>query len=284
MPSPLEKGALFLLILTVGCVSLEALKALTVGAPVFTLVEVLSVKADVIPGEVESGKGTSVFFTASNDGNTTLKNVNVDITDPCALKFDKDSHSIKELLPGEFEDWQWEAKAGTVELSRDCGVRYTLSYDSESLAFYDISAISEAEYTRLLKEGELEKRIKLKYSKTKSPVDIALEVSKPQPIISGSEFFLYLQMIDTGGGEAEVTGLKLKYPEFLKLVSCDDLSGSGELSLKGSLEFLNRKTKRMTCKFSADNDVLIAEVGPFEVSATYKYTQTNILNVRVVPK
>ncbi|MBI5355510.1 MAG: hypothetical protein HZB68_03585 [Candidatus Aenigmarchaeota archaeon] len=274
-----------LAIFVIGCVSIESLKALVVGEPIYNKVELLNINVEAFPSVVEGGKRTSIVLTASNNGNTTLENVKVEVTDPCTLKFDTSSFSKDKIEPARFESWEWKASTSPVDIRRDCKVRYTLSYDSTAFIFYDISAISEDEYSRLLKSKTLEKEIQLKQVKTKTPIDIQISVNKEQPLISGTEFLFYVQLIDTGVGEPELKELKIKYPDYLTLVECDDLQGSnGALTLKGKLDFLERKTKRMTCKFSVNKDIVIKEIRPFEGSATYKYSQTNEVNIQVVPK
>lgn len=275
----------FLVLFVIGCVSIDSLKALVVGEPIYSKVELLNVNVEAFPASVEGGKSTSIVLTASNDGNTTLENVKVEVTDPCTLKFDTSSFSKANIEPARSESWEWKASTTPVDIRRDCKIRYTLSYDSTAFIFYDISAISEDEYSRLLKSRTLEKEIQLKQVKTKTPIDIQISINKEQPLISGTEFLFYVQLIDTGIGEPELKELKIKYPDYLTLVECDDLQGSGSvLTLKGKLDFLERKTKRMTCKFSVNKDVVIKEIRPFEGSATYKYSRTNEVNIQVVPK
>lgn len=277
--------AIFLVAFAIGCVSIDSLKALVVGEPVYSKVELLNIGVEAFPGVVEGGKSTSIVLTASNDGNTTLENVKVEVTDPCTLKFDEPSFSKDGIEPSRSESWEWKATTNPVDIRRDCKIRYTLSYDSTAFIFYDISAISEDEYSRLLKTKSLDKEIPLKQVKTKTPIDIQISINKEQPLIAGTEFLFYAQLMDTGIGEPELKELKIKYPDYLTLLECDDLQGSnGVLTLKGKLDFLERKTKRMTCKFSVNNDIVIKEIRPFEGSATYKYSRTNEVNIQVVPK
>ena len=279
-----------MLVFSSGCVNFDgklSLLGLTPGEPKYTLVENLVTKVDVFPTEVYGGKNVTIYFDVSNNGNTTVSNIDLFFTDLCDFKGGKLEKKIDSLEPGEFRDWQWSIEANNVRVGRDCTLRYDMSYDTSSLAIYDISALSDDEYQRLLRKGTIEKEISLNYYKTKSPVDMDISLSKDQPILEGQEFYLYLKLRDVGGGyidKIKSGDATIEYPNFLKFEGSDDFSGeNGKLTLKNDLDFLNKETKVSTCKFKVNTGSVIRNIGQFKINIKYKYMYHKTITVKIKP-
>jgi len=285
---------LFLLVFSSGCIGGNGLNlsffSLVPSGPFYTTVEDLSVKTEAVPHDVYSGKTTTLYFDVSNEGNITLSDLNVQITDPSLFTSEESlEKKIPELEPEETKSWEWELKADDVALPKDCTIRYKTEYSSQALALYDVSAITEEEFTRLQRSRRLENETNLFYYKTKSPVDIDISLSKEQPILEDMEFYLYINLRDVGTGYVEKISrgnMTLKYPNFLELESCDDLEkNNGVLTLRNDLNFINKQAKTITCKFKTKKDIgEIKTIGQFEVDIKYKYMYYDTINVRINPK
>ena len=239
--------------------------------------------SEVYPREVYEGKNTVLYFSLSNDGNITISDFNLEFTDLCEFEDKELKKTIDEIEPGEYEEWSWEITAKESDVIRDCSLRYDVSYESSSRATYDIAAISENEQQRLLKEGKMEE-IDLNYFRTKSPVEIDISLSKEQPILEGSSFYLYIDLTNVGSGYLEKINkgeASIEYPRFLELESCDDYDSNG--NLKRDLDFISGRTKRSTCKFKVREGTVIRDIGRFEVQINYKYMYHKTINVRIKP-
>jgi|GEM_PF-2113523 len=257
------------------------------GEPVYTKYENIRIEAEVIPAEVYEDKSTTLFFDLYNEGNTTLKDINLEMTDLGGFTSSETSKHISELKEEDAENWEWILSSGHSDLheERNEVLRYKMDYSSTSSALYDIVAMSESEYTRLERQGTLEQEISLFYFKTKSPIEIDISLSKEQPIFEDLEFYLYVTLRDMGSGTIdEVDDLVVYYPDFLEFVESNDFNNEGDkLSLKRPLEFFDKETKKATCKFRMKS-VDIRNTGQFRAEANYIYTYYKTINIKVKPK
>lgn len=290
--------ALVLILLTSGCTeggdifSLFGLD-LTPGEPVYIKAENLKLKVEVVPYEIYEGQSTTLFFDLSNDGNMTVTDINVEMTDIGDFSAQETSRQVVELEDGEMESWNWKLDSGGIDIfdEKIYSFRYKIDYKSSSSSMYDIVAMSEDEYTRLERQGTLEKEINLSYFKTKAPVEIDLSISKTQPLFEGLDFYLYVELNDFGGGKVNQIGsgeLYVYYPDFLEFVESSDFTNEStpqgnRLVLSRPLEFLNKETKKATCKFMVKS-VGVRDIGQFKAETSYIYINYKTINVKVKPK
>lgn len=281
---------IFFIVLIAGCANFSGILAqLGVGAPRYTKTESISIRGEAIPGEVYSRENSRLYFNLENSGNTTLDNVNLEIIDPCVFSPGNQNKFVGRLEPTEFEDWNWRVRANEVKMEKNCQVMYRTTYESEASSLYDIAVISEEEYLRLKKQGTMEQDISINYYKTNSPLDIQVEISRGQPLMSGNEFYLDLQVVNKGMGETPglvlpAGSLSVKYPNFLTFMGSNDFDPSGTgLTLNKNVKFFDGKTKKMSCKFRVNRNVGIKEIGQFEVGLRYKYKINKVINVKVKP-
>ncbi len=261
------------------------------GDPTYTTSENLRIEVEAIPSEIYEGKTTTLFFDIQNTGNTTLKSINAEITDLVGFTASESSKSIDELEEGETESWSWKLDSGHMEVHSDMNqvLRYKLSYNSNSSAWYDMIAMSEDEYIRLERQGKLDEEINLFYYKTKSPVEIDLSISKDQPLLEDLEFYLYVTLSDMGMGtvkQIDAGDLVIYYPsDIITYQESSDLSNpeEGKILLRRDTKFYTKKTKKLTCKFKV-NDVNIRNIGQFKVNANYIYDYYKTINIKVKPK
>ena len=269
-----------------GCIDFGgklSLFGITPGAPNYTATENIIVSSDVYPTEVYENKNTSLYFSVSNNGDTTVNNFDLMFTDLCEFNGGSLEKKIDELKPGDYEEWDWDLNAKETNTEKLCTLRYDMSYEGSSTALYDIAAISENEQQKLLRENKIEE-IKLNYFKTKSPIDIDISLSKEQPILEDSSFYLYVDLTNVGGGyieKIEKGHASIKYPDFLELENCDDYDSNGNLNT--DLKFVKGKAKRSTCKFKVKKGTVISEIGRFEIKVNYKYMYHKTINVKIKP-
>ena len=186
---------------------------------------------------------------------------------------------LGDLKPGQIKSWEQEFKSEKVNLPIDCSIRYTTSYEANMSGMYDITAISQDEYARLVREGKGH-QFSPQFYKTKSPIDIEISFSKKQPIIENKEFYFYIKFRNVGEGTVENFDVSIDYPDFLTKIDCSDLSGK---PLTGSLEFRKKETKKVVCKFNA-TDIDIMEKGQFIINARYGYKIDKTIYLKVLSK
>lgn len=278
---------LILVVLGSGCVDnfggKLGLLGLTPTGPNYTAEESVKISADAFPRDVEEGKETAVYFEVSNNGNISVSNFDLKFTDLCEFEEKDLERSFDKLEPGDFEKWTWKLKAGEVQNKKSCKLRYDVSYNTKSLAYYDIVALSEDEQQRLLKTGKMS-QLSLDYLRTKSPVQIDISLSEEQPIVEGSSFYAYVELRNVGGGYVERIkkgNAEIKYPEFLELVDCDDFNKNGVLDT--DLQFIRGSTKTSTCKFKVKEGTVVRETGSIDVKVSYKYMYHKNINVGIKP-
>lgn len=249
-------------------------------------VEDISLSAEAVPQEVIEKNSGSIFLIIENNGNNTIEETKLTITDPCILGMDDLESNLGELQPGDVREIPFDFTAGEAPIAEDCYVRYLASYDSKSVASIDVAVISEEEFVRLSRGGG-ESDVQLYYEKSQSPVDIDISFSRELPIHAGDQFFVYVKLSDAGIGEVSTIdkdSLSIDYPSIVKVLECDDLQeSSGKLKLVGDLRFSRGETKTLTCKLQAD-DVRILERGKFLAEVDYSYALRDSINVRVVPE
>lgn len=278
---------LLLVILLSGCVSFPGIfSGFKITGAKYTKTEDLRIESEAIPKTLFSGKRLNVLFKLSNKGNTTLKNVRLKITDPCLFTPRHREKFFSELKSGEIEEWEWEFSSKPTRVERNCKIRYQVVYSSESNALYDITTLSEEERKRLLKKGELKEKIPLNFFKTKSPVDIQVELSKTQPILEDSSFYFHLKLVNKGEGgtvDQGISNLEIEYPEFLFFRGSNDFSSFGNKArLRKSLTFFGGETKKTTIKFET-RDVQVRRTGQFKIKARFKYKVNKVIKVKVIP-
>lgn len=281
-----------------GCVqvSFEGVKALMgVGEPQYIASEKLSISATSVLSELEGGETTDLLFDLKNTGNMSIGDVKINLTDTCVFNSTKkkESKNIGDLDPGQAADWNLRMESEPVDIERMCDIRYRVSYDSNATARYDIAALSEDEYLRLKRGGDLKKEVSLNYYKTDTPVDIQISLSDKQPVVGGDRFYLTLKLVNQGNGKVEGQKIKednlvLEYPDFLTYKRCQDVMtdpSDNSVKLKGDRTFYEGETTPMTCGFKVEeNQIGISEQGVFKVRVKYKYVLNEKISIKVIPE
>ncbi len=284
---------LSLVLLTSGCITggdVFSQLGLDMGPdePKYNQYEDLDVDVEAIPNVVYEGKSTILYFDLYNSGNTTLEDINVEMTDLVDFtSLGATSEYIIEMEEGDMENWEWKLDlSDEIHSSQRETLRYRVNYKSKASSMYDVIAMTEEEYGRLERQGRTGE-INLYYYKTKTPVEIDLSISKPQPLYEGLELYFYVQLINRGSGmpEEEISGtdLVIEYPDFLINPQCNDFTaGGGQMILNTPLKFKNGRTKKATCKFTVGS-VDVREKGQFKAEANYIYNYYKTINIEVKP-
>jgi len=231
-------------------------------------------------GSVSAGKGEEIKYGSFKAVVRNIRADEADLQPYCkTTKVDISEYGIGlgDLKQGQIKSWEQEFKSEKVSLPIDCNIRYTTSYEANMSGMYDITAISQDEYARLVREGK-EQQFSPQLYKTKSPIDIEISFSKKQPIIENKEFYFYIKFRNVGEGTVENFDVSIDYPDFLTKIDCSDLSGK---PLTGSLEFRKKETKKVVCKFNA-TDIDIIEKGQFIINARYGYKLDKTIYLKVL--
>ena len=286
-----KEALLLLVIFAAGCVSFPgSLSAFTLfHSKSFSLVEDVRLSAEVAPDQVLEEKRATVYFDLSNEGNTTIRDAILEITDACAFDAVDQSTMTRDfgdLEPFDRATHEVELVAQPLDLEKACEIRYRASYVSDASLDSDIAIVSEDELTRLNRRGE-QSTLKIFETSSKGPVEIDLVVSKPQPIPTDTSFFVYIQLFDRGAGTAlpiAVGDIRLSYPtDLVELESCDDLGGD-ELANAREIKFFQKESKTITCKFHTVSGGVVSETGKFHVDATYVYDLRGGVAVTIKPE
>jgi len=253
--------------------------------------ENLNLDVEAIPDEVYEGKTTTLYFDLENTGDIDIRDINLEMTDINQFTGSEDTKKIDILRKGDTYSWNWDFSLpdDIVEDERDVSLRYVFDYKSNTSSIYEIVAMTQAEYSRLERDGDIESMYNLSYFKTKSPVEIDISISKEQPIFEDLEFYLYIELRDTDDGYIEnikTGGLTVEYPDFLEFVKSSDFvdePANNRISLSRALSFIDKETKKAACKFRV-KDVNIVSSGQFKAEASYLYGYYKTLNIKLKPK
>ncbi len=263
---------------------------LGLGEPEYTVKEEVSLDIEPVPRNVDSGRTMEVFFDLTNEGNSTVENVRARLTDLCLFDpLDYQGITFNEMESGDRESWTWEFEARDVRMEKNCDIRYTLEYDSEAHARFDVNTISEDEYYTRQEAGDLQ-RIgnATRYERTSGPVEISAEISEEQPIMEGDSFIVHFRFENKGEGrtrDKEIEDATLSFSD--EVVEYDNCQGmmhrSGNtLSLRDPIGFRNGETTQISCRFEA-SEIDGVETGTFEIDIDYTYREYGKFNVNIMP-
>lgn len=259
-----------------------------------TTEEKVTVSAESAMDEVPSGAKNELYFDVKNAGDSIVDGVKLRMNDNCIFEpQDDEERAIGELQPQEMESWTWEYRADQVDITKDCNFHYQLEYDSNASARYKISALSEDEYLRLKRRGELENSTQAEYYKTKGPFEVDISFSREQPYIGGDNFTVNIEVVNQGDGRAKEQkidkgDLVLEYPDFLELRGCqEEMIEINENKIENDAEiyFVDDRAGPLSCKFNVkEEEVGLLEKNSLVVDVRYKYLVYKQLPVKVVPR
>jgi len=245
----------------------------------------INVKA--LPSEVSGGSDVNVilYFQIMNKANYDLEDVSLNLYDMCVFE-GGGYESIGTLESNRTNNTKWTLSSQPITLTRDCKLKFAVSYRGKSTFFQDVVVLDQSEYNIRLLQGTLH-NIPIKSSFSSSPLKVSSTFIEEQPLLDGSSSDVQINYEYTGSGfiEVEAGGVSITIPNNLE-VSTDLCKGDYNppservMTLKDSLKFINRKVSPSTCTFIAKASQLI-DIKPLTINASYKYTIDSSIPVRV---
>jgi len=249
--------------------------------------EDIYINVDVLPSEVSGGGNVTLYFQIMNKANYNLEDVSLSLYDPCVFNDGNAKEKpIGQLKSNHTDTTFWTLTSKVITLTRDCKLKFAVSYRGNSTFFQDVVVLDQSEYNTRLYEGTLH-NIPIRSSSSSSPLKVSSTFIEEQPLLDGSSSDVQINYEYTGSGfiEVEAGGVSITIPDNLE-VSTDLCKGDynppsgGVMTLKDSLKFINRKVSPSTCTFIAKASQLI-DIKPLTINANYKYTIDSSIPVRV---
>ena len=201
-------------------------------------------KIQSIPEQVRSGRDLLLSFEVRNKNDVEIDDLTIDGFDNCFLKSDSGSEEPSfDLKPNATKTFMWTWKAKEVDMDRECTIRFMNTYTAKNVFYQDIIVLSESEYIQRELDGTTG-QINIQSSQQKTSVQMSLSFSDSQPFMDDAEYYMYLDIIDTGVGMAEIKELKLIFPDNVKKdsISCNGFTKDEyEMTLTKKLYFTNKR-------------------------------------------
>ena len=276
--------ALLFIILVSGCIQTGNVQKAQFGVSEITTNTDLRIKTSTST-ETKSGRNITVSFELENKRDTELSNVNLNVYDMCIFQ-GEDIFSKDILRANRTEFWRWEWIAGETDFPRDCEVKYRLTYENQIFTSQDIAVLPQSEFTQRQDSGTLGE-ISINSQSSDAPVSISVSFSESQPFVDGEEFFMYIDISNTGDGFVDQINsgdLSIEFTSNVKDISCNYYTESeGKFVSNRPLRFVNNKAPRTTCSFTATAQKPV-DIQNLVITARYKYILDNSFIVKVLPK
>jgi hypothetical protein len=245
--------------------------------------EDISVNVKSLPSEVSGGSDVILYFQITNKANYDLEDVSLNLYDPCVFNNgNSKEESIGELKSNRTDTTSWTLTSEVITLTRDCEMKFAVSYKGKSTFYQDVVVLAQSEYNTRLLQGTLHS-IPIKSSFSSSPLQISSTFNEEQPLLDGSSVDVQINYAYTGSGFIDVGAGDV----VIDLPSNLEVSGAGcrgdydsSLSLAEPLKFINKRASPSTCTFKATTSQLI-DIGLLTIAADYKYTLDSSIPVRV---
>lgn len=180
------------------------------------------IRVEAIPPEVKSGRSITMYFEIQNKNPYDLRNVNVEVYDPCVFTGDF-SKFIDIIKANRSIRWPFTWKVEKMNLDKDCNIKFRISYETNNSYFQDIAVLSEAEYQQRELEGTLQ-QVPVRFSYPNSPFKISLKFSDDQPLINNESYYMYIDYTTVGSGFLNINSVAINVPNNVKDFSCKDYS------------------------------------------------------------
>ena len=235
--------------------------------------------------EIKTDRYVQLRFTIENDGESDLKNVNINAYDQCLFN-GENMKEIEEIRSTRSMMWIWKWQAKNTEINRDCTIRLKTYYDTETKLEERFNVLSESEYYTREEQQTLSEIIGAS-STTDNTLRINVEFSEPQPFLEGEQIFVYITYTDVGTGlldKLEPGNITIEFPDNVENVECSSYVGEENIfTLNNDLRFIRKQAPQTTCKFTSKATQPI-DIGDMSITAKYKYQFDNSLLLKVTPK
>jgi len=247
--------------------------------------EDIYINVNALPSEVNGGDNVTLIFQIKNKANYDLEGVSLNLYDTCVFN-EVEVEPIGKLKSNRTITRYWTLKSRVITLSRDCKIKFALSYNGKFTFYQDVAVLIQSEYNVRLTQGTLH-NIPIKSSSSSSPLQISLTFLEEQPFLDGSNSDAQINYAYTGNGFINVSAgdVTITLPSNLE-VSSDVCKGDynppsgGNLTLKEPLKFINKKVSPSTCTFLAKASQPI-DIKTLTLNANYKYTIDSSIPVKV---
>jgi hypothetical protein len=182
--------------------------------------------------EIRAGRTLQVSFELRNKQTYDLRNVILEVYDhPCFVSGDfiKNNCSASGILKANRScmwTWKWESDS-SIDLQRNCPIRFKISYDADYSYFQDIAVLPEGEYFQRESEGTL-KDIPIRSSSSDAPLDIQITFSEEQPFLENQDYYMYINYYNKGNGLFDKTYIGLILPNNIENMKCYDYNTSNQ--------------------------------------------------------
>lgn len=274
-----------------GCVALENIpgfKKAEIGLGLTTRENSdISIKVEAYPSEVKSGKNTTLFFTLENkQPNIDLKNITLNVYDPCLFEGSETPIDNLELKSNRTKEVSAKYKALKTDLARNCEIKFSTTYIGTFSLLQPIAVLEETEYVNRERQGTLG-QINTQPTSTTNPLVISLTFSENQPFITDDTIYMYIDYSYSGDGfidKIDSSSISITVPENLESINCNDYTQIGNiLYLNKTLTFINNKAPRSTCTFKTRAGQAL-DIKTLTLIVNYKYTLDNSIIVKIKPR
>jgi len=249
--------------------------------------EDIYININALPSEVSGGGNVTLIFQIKNKANYDLEDVSLNIYDPCVFNEGNEiTENIGTLKSNRTITKSWTLTSQEITLTRDCKIKFALSYKGKFNFYQDVAVLTQSEYNVRLTQGTLH-NIPIKSSSSSSPLQISLTFLEEQPLLDGTNSDAQINYAYTGSGFINISAgdVTITIPDNLQ-VSTDVCKGDynapsgGNLTLKESLKFINKKVSPSTCTFIAKASQPI-DIKTLTLNANYKYTIDSSIPIKV---
>ena len=271
----------FLTVLLSGCVQ-EGLIKQEFSTQVEKNTEDFSYKVEVYPTHVKPGETVKIRFIF--EPKKDINDMMVRFFDTCIFSPDYYGKKIS-LKKGTPKTLTVSFIAGETSLPKTCRLGFEFSYEANYTKAQDIIVLSYDEYERRSKENSLGEFVPETHEE-ESPLKISLSFSEEQPFEQGDEISMTIQYSNVGKGTLEIKDVKIRVPENLHAVSCDDYtiesdrSGRQVLSLSKKLKFYGSSTENSVCRFQIWGSQPV-DIKLMEIEGKYIYELEDYITVGV---
>jgi hypothetical protein len=244
------------------------------------------INANALPSEVSGGSNVTLIFQITNNANYDLENVSLNLYDTCV--FDEvQPENIGKLKSNRTTTKSWTLESQEITLSRDCKIKFALSYNGKFTFYQDVVVLTQSEYNIRLSQGTLH-NIPIKTSSSSSPLQISLTFSEEQPLLENTNVNAQISYAYTGNGFIDVGAgavkINLPSPSNLEVLEVSGKCCTGDydssLSLVNKLKFINKKASPTTCTFKAKASDMI-DIKLLTITADYTYIIDGSIPVKV---
>ncbi|NOZ81889.1 MAG: hypothetical protein GXO63_01945 [Candidatus Micrarchaeota archaeon] len=242
----------------------------------------MNLEIQYYPEKVFAGKKFKMNFLV--EAKKELRNLKIDVFDPCIFSGDNPEGTVENLPANYTRNFKFTFTAENTEVPIDCKIRYSISYETDSVAMIDLVVLSDTEYMERQRTGTMNELSVNVYS-TDSKLRIDPVYTSEVPAVTGSEVYLRVDYsAESGVREADIT---ITFPEFVEEAVCDGKKIGNEYT---KTKEYTKKVKiyegsggRTLCVLKVKTDKPISS-GKIVIKGSYKYEKDDYINVKVVPK